>query len=429
MKKEEFDENVPVNVPRLHWLNMEKKRYSDPKIHIPKRNGRATIQPNRRWYVYFYWRSDPSGPLDKKFSFTKSINRIKEVKERRAAAKILQQAISSALERGWNPITKETSKVKPAKARMTVEKAFEFAYTIKASTKKEPTLKGYKFHTDRFLDWSKRNGFLGASISKFTLDHFYEFYDYLRFEYRKENGQHLSATSINNHKRTMSAFFTTLKNERIIATNFIKDIPKLEEEPENNKAFSFTEIQEIKKVLLKKDPYLIHFISFMLYPLLRPREICRLKVKDLNLEQGILSVQTKTEALSQRRIIVKIKPTIEALAIGNSPGNYHLFSNENKPKDWSTAKLQSRVDHFSARFKKIKTEMGYGRDYGLYSFRHSAIVDLYYSLQKTGLGEQEILLKLMPYTLHKSIAGIKNYLRNLVKTIPPDHSDIYTIDF
>ena len=429
MKKEEFNENVPINVPRSHWLNMEKKRYSDPKIFIPKKNGRTTIEPNNRWYVYFYWRSEPNGSYDTKKTFTKGINRIKTIKERKAAANVLKDALQSALDRGWNPVTKKTSKVKLTKSTMTVKDAFDLAYKIKASTKKEPTLKGYKFHTDRFLHWAQKNGFTGAPIRKFTIDHFYEFYDYLRFEYKKENGEHLSATSINNNRRTMSAFFTTLKNERIIDQNFIRDIPKLDEEPENNKAFTLEEIQEIKKVLLKKDPYLIHFISFIIYPILRPREICRLKIKDLNLSQKILSVETKTEVLSRRRIIEKLNPTIEALNVKSFPGNYDLFTNENTSKEWNTAKLQSKVDHFSARFKVIKESMGYGREYGLYSFRHSAIVDLYYSHQREGLGDQEILLKLMPYTLHKSISGIKNYLRNLVKVIPQDHSDFYTIDF
>lgn len=41
----------------------------------------------------------------------------------------------------------------------------------------------------------------------------------------------------------------------------------------------------------------------------------------------------------------------------------------------------------------------------------------------------EILFQLMPITQHNSIAGIKNYLRKHKKSIPPDHSNIFTLDF
>jgi len=167
----------------------------------------------------------------------------------------------------------------------------------------------------------------------------------------------------------------------------------------------------------------------MLYTILRPREICRLRVKDLHREQSFLSVETKTDESSHRRIIEKLKPTLDAMQLDKSPGEYHIFSNMNRPRDWSEVDLKSRVDHFGERFRKIKTEMGFGREYSLYSFRHTAIMDLFHSLQRSGMGEQEILFKLMPITQHKSVAGIKNYLRQHKKSIPPDHSDIYTLEF
>ena len=68
--------------------------------------------------------------------------------------------------------------------------------------------------------------------------------DWLRFDYVQDNGEPLSGGSVNNHKASLSALFTTMKNERLIDINFIKDIPKVDSEVVNNKAFTAGGSQE-----------------------------------------------------------------------------------------------------------------------------------------------------------------------------------------
>jgi hypothetical protein len=46
-----------------------KKRYSIPKDYIPKTQGSPDLE--KRWHVYFYWRTHKDGILDKKFTYTK----------------------------------------------------------------------------------------------------------------------------------------------------------------------------------------------------------------------------------------------------------------------------------------------------------------------------------------------------------------------
>lgn len=428
MKKNEVLANSPINSPVTIEVRMQKKRYSNPVLFVPKVNGKPSVAPGKAWYVSFYWRTDPNGALDKKFTFNKGINRYKTVRERKMAGINLRDGYAEALHRGWNPCpnSKKITIQKPTTLGDSLKKAYE----IKKKTKKGPTVEGYDFHLTRFLDWAKKNGYIGMEANRFEVDHFYEFMDWLRFDYVNEKTKEpLSGSSVNNHKASLSALFTQMKKERLVSTNVIKDVPKVDEEPINNKPFTIEEIKAIKKELEKNDPYLMYFITFLLYPILRPREVCRLRICDINTKNWMLTVETKTEALSHRRIIEKMKPTIEAMDLKGFPGKFQLFSNIDKPKDWSERKLKGRANYFGARFKKIKDKMGFGREYGLYSFRHTAILDLYNSMVSRGMGEQEILFKLMPITHHKSVAGIKNYLRQHAKSIPPDHSDIYTIDF
>lgn len=167
----------------------------------------------------------------------------------------------------------------------------------------------------------------------------------------------------------------------------------------------------------------------MIYPLLRPREICRLKIEDLNTRDWILGVETKTENRSYSRIIEKMKPAIETMKIDGFPGGYSLFTPENKPGVWETSREDSKAIYFSRRFGKVLKGLGFGKEYSLYSVRHSAIGDLFHGKQKEGLSEREIIYQLMPLTGHKSEAGLRNYLRDIKSVLPPDHSDIYTINF
>ena len=406
-------------------ISMEKRKYAKPHLYIPKKNGRPTV--TKRWAIWCYY--EVEGKKEKVPLPGKGINRLKSVKERKAAGKALVEAYSIALARGWNPTTKSVPKQK-IRRDMLLKQALDYALEIKSQVKKDSTIKGYEFHVTKFLDWAKNAGYLGFKIEDFTVDNFYEFLDYLRFEYTNPNtGEGLSGTSVNNFKRSLSSLFTTLKNERKISANFIKDIPNFDSDPVNNKAFTQEELTRIKAWFEKNDPYMNAFLAFIIYPLLRPREICRLKVKDLNLDKFIFSVETKTRKLSTRRIIKKVRPFIDLLNIEGAPGSFELFSNLDKPRDWSSAQLTTRTKHFSDRFGKMKKALGFGREYGPYSCRHTAIVNLYNNMALEGMSEQEIILKIMPYSDHQSVAGVKNYLRKHLTILPADHSALYTLDF
>jgi len=409
----------------------EKKLYTEPKLYIPKQtvNGKRkpTVAKGKRWYVYFRYYNRETGNVDIRKQYYRNINRFDTVAERTAIGKALLKAYSMALENGWNPLTKH---VEEKEASHTLKSALKYALEIKCRDVKESTQTDYSHRLDMFFDWSDKNYMSGKPLEKFQLNDFYQFLDYLQLEYvNKKTGKSISNTSIDNTKRVISALFTELKNKRLIEYNFIKDIPKIKSKPVKNRPFSHSEIKEIKSYLEKNDPYLIYFISFMIYPLLRPREITRLKIRDLNTKDWILGVETKTEDFSYSRIINKMKPVIDSMNIAGLPGDFSLFTYENKPGVWQPEKLSSKVTYFSNRFKKVKKALGFGPEYGLYSFRHSAIGDLYNGLQKSGLSEREVLYKLMPITGHKSEAGLKNYLRNIKIALPPDHSEIYSLEF
>lgn len=432
MKLEVKITSGPTNGPISFTIQMAKRQYSDPKLYIPRVKGKPSVAPGKRWYVWFLWRNPETDKLDIKIKFSKGINQYKTVKERTQIGKSLVKAYTIALEKGWNPVDKSISKKKkkPEYKIYTLRSGLNYALELKTRNVKESTRIDYEYRVSVFINWAEKESKAGLELDKFTLNDFYDFMDYLELEYvNKKTKKKLSNTSIGNTKRVISSLFTELKNRRLIEHNFIKDIPTIKSKPIKNRPFTFNELQDIKKYLEIHDPYMISFLSFMIYPLLRPREICRLKIEDLNTRDWILGVETKTENRSYSRIIEKLKPAIEAMKIDGLPGGYSLFTPENKPGVWETTREDSRATYFSRRFGKALGKMGFGKEYSLYSVRHSAIGDLFNGKQKEGLSEREIIYQLMPLTGHKSEAGLRNYLRDIKSVLPPDHSGVYTIDF
>ncbi|WP_121667284.1 tyrosine-type recombinase/integrase [Mesonia aquimarina] len=434
MKKAYKIESAPKSAPIEIKIILGEKQYSEVKLFkaTENKNGERvpSAKPGKRWYVYFYWRNPKTDRFDIKVTFTKGINRLKTVKHRKAAGNAIVKATELALSRGWIPdqVKNKIGDSDNYSKSKTIKEALQYAFEIKSREVKEATKDDYSVRLNFFFEWLKNNNLIGLSIEKVTIEHIYRYLDFLQLEYKQPSGKGLSNTSIDNYKRALSALFTVLQHKRIIPHNFVNDIPKTKSTPVKNKPFTVSQLSDIKEEIVKSDPYLINVLSLMIYPILRPREIVRLKVEDINTKDWILGVERKNHPLGYSRIIDKLKPVIKAMELEKYPGNYHLITKYDKPAIWETKKLSSKVTLLGKRFKKILVKLGYTDNYGLYSCRHTAILDLFNNLQKKGLNEQEIIIKLMPITGHKSQTGIRNYLREIQAFIPDDHSDIYSID-
>ena len=64
-----------------------------------------------------------------------------------------------------------------------------------------------------------------------------------------------------------------------------------------------------------------------------------------------------------------------------------------------------------------------GKDYGLYSFRHTFITKLYRELRKE-LTPFEVKSRLMLITGHTTITALEKYLRDIDAELPEDYSDL-----
>ena len=226
----------------------------------------------------------------------------------------------------------------------------------------------------------------------------------------------------------MSALFTILETKlNIIDRNFIKDITNEKTKAKTDRTFTRLELTNIVNWLRDNDPYLLLYIKFVAYNFLRPIEVNRLKVKDINLQDGLLYFKAKNKPLKTKRIPSIFIEDIKAINLHLYDKEFYLFTPNNKPKLWDI-KATSRRDYFSKRFKKVKDKFNLGLEYGLYSFRHSFITNLFKYLRtvenKTYSQTIEVL---QPITGHESKEALEKYIHTIDANIPDDWSD--KIDF
>ena len=230
--------------------------------------------------------------------------------------------------------------------------------------------------------------------------------------------ENTSPRTRNNTRIDLGSLFQTLEDNEIIKENFIKKINVLKAIPERNKTYSSTLQNDIYEYLQINDKILLLFVKFISYNYLRPIEVCRLKVGDIDLQDRKLYVRAKNSPVKTKIIPEILINDLPDLSKMNK--NHSLFTPFAIGGEWETAENDKR-DYFSKRFKKIKDHFKLGKDYGLYSFRHTFITKLYSEFAKA-MTPYEAKSKLMLITGHNTMDALEKYLRDIDAVLPEDYS-------
>ncbi|WP_372795205.1 tyrosine-type recombinase/integrase [Lutibacter sp.] len=396
--------------------------YSKVKMFKGKGIKTNEVDIDKDWYVYYSYRNPYTDKMER-FIVKAGINTITSVTKRNIAIKYLQQGVTCWLQDGYNPFTENTKLEDINKTTYTIAEALQLAFTEKCKVWAETTKHSHRSLFNVFIGWINENNLTKKNIEDLTKRHISLFLNNLTTK------NEITSITRNNYRRLVVSLIQQLVNDDILKQNFTNSIPKHKEVPKKNKPFTKLQLIDIKKYLLANDPYLFKYIQFVMYAFLRPIEVTRIKVENIDLIRGIIEVKTKTEDSSTVLIIDKLRSVIETLDIDYKKNNYHIFTNEFKPALWNTSREKSKTDFFIRRFKKLKNKLNLNNDYGIYSFRHTFALDLYNSFLKQGLTQLESKHKLMTITRHKSMSGLENYLRDIGAELPKDYSSDFTIDF
>lgn len=229
-----------------------------------------------------------------------------------------------------------------------------------------------------------------------------------------------SARNRNNTRTAISSLFQVLEDNDVVQENFVKKINVLKSVPERNKTYTPKQVEDVFHYMKVNDPILLLFVQFISYNFLRPIEVCRLRIGDLDLKDKKLYVRAKNQPVKTKIIPDILLDKLSGLEKLDS--NALLFTPDRIGGLWE-AKEGNRSGHFSKRFKTVKDHFSLGTDYGLYSFRHTFITKLYKKLA-IKLTPNEVKSKLMLITGHSTMKALEQYLRDIDAVLPQDYSNM-----
>ena len=297
---------------------------------------------------------------------------------------------------------------------LTIKQAFDFALDLKEKEVSDQTIRDYRRKIYLFINSMNEN---------------YPNKKYIREVSRKDLVDYLngivlktSARNRNNYRTELGSIFQVLKNNELVDENYLQSIPVLKSKPERNKTYTLKQQQSIFEYLQKEDQLLLLFIKFVSYSFIRPIEVCRLKVKDINVDTKTVQFKAKNSPLK-----TKIIPSIlfDALPdLSKMDKESFLFTPDKIGAFWD-ANETNRRDHFSKRFRRVvKDHFKLNKDYGIYSFRHTFISKLYRKLRENS-APFEAKSNLMLITGHSSMSSLEKYLREIDAELPEDYSNLF----
>ena len=264
-----------------------------------------------RWYVYFSING-------KQRRFTGNLNRIKNLKERQAAANVLLKYFKDKIASGWssdNPMTE---------VNYTLIDALNFALK-----KKKEFIAKKTFH-----DYSNALGFVVQAIKDIKLSNLY-IKDVRRLHVklimeRMKKDRNWSSKAYNKNLGYLSAIFTELMQWDLLENNPCFKIKRLpEQESTANRPATPTEITRIKKHLQKKHLGFYRFVVTLFHTGIRPVELTRLRVGMVDLQnQTIVMPANITKGRKKQRVVPinhHLLKEFESMDLSKYPEDFYLF--------------------------------------------------------------------------------------------------------
>jgi integrase len=322
-----------------------------------------------RWYIEFSaWDVQRSLLVRKRFY---EVNNIPSEQERRSYANRILQHLNKLLNEGYHF---DTNKVpyheeKEQSQTYTLKEAVSFALEIKKPSIRSASYPSYKSTVELFKKWAAATRIQDMDVVYFDRLRAVYFDDYLLVECG------YAAKTVNGHIAYLKSLFQVMVERGIILNNPLRNIRKHKEAQSlKNMAFSKEQMTRIKKIVEMKDPDLWLFIQFIYYCYLRPNEVRQLKHIYLNMDKNQIFIPAHISKNGKDGYVTIPESFRSVLAVSkelNSPFEY-IFPGRDK-----SGPVSKNV--MGLRFHELVKDLNLGKDYTLYSWKHSGVVAAYYA--------------------------------------------------
>lgn len=205
-------------------------------------------------------------------------------------------------------------------------------------------------------------------VSDFGVSYATRFLDWL-VSFRK-----VGAVTRNNYLTWLSALCTWMWERGIIADNFARRIRPLREPPKKRDALSAEEMRRVCGWFAAHDRWMLLACRMEYYTMIRPGELVRLRLCDLDLEGR--RVRCRAEWTKNRKdewvaLNASLVAELRGLGVDGMPRDWFLFGRHVRP---GRRPADSQV--FNRRWKVMRDEVGLPSSVQFYSLKDSGIRDL-----------------------------------------------------
>jgi len=380
---------------------------------------------SKSWFMRWAFRNPKTGKLERQKDYKGGVNYLKTKKARHKALIELRKLLTEFIKDGYSPFDNDDSinlggeeKEKPKSIKEALELALEqIKLTVSLSTYNDYKKTALSFL--KYLGKENQRKDLKLVSRKIVI------------KYLNEILKKTSARTRNNYKADLSSLFSVMEKKLLLIDyNFVKNIEKERTQEKRNRTLSNKQLKDVTNFLRENDPLLLLVVKFVAYNFLRPVEVCRLKIKDINLEDALLYYQAKNKPLKTKRIPTILLQDLKAMNLDSYDKECSLITPSGIPEIWNATDQQKRST-ITRRFTRLKVRMllekppiALEKGDNIYSFRHSYITNLFrYLRTKENLSFNEAIQQLMPITGHDSESGLMNYIHKIDADIPKDWSE------
>lgn len=254
---------------------------------------------------------------------------------------------------------------------------------------------------DRFLEHITEQKLERLPLAEVSRKHIYHFLDEIK------SVRNLSNSTRNNYKDSLSQIFEIMLEREWINSNPCSGISYLKTASNKHVAYTKAQQKKIEAYLVKKNYPLYIFTRLIYHGFIRPVEVTRLRISDINLERGIILVSVEAAKNAKQMPVVitsGLKKDLEDFLDKyrqELPETAYLFSKGFKPG----LTLYHRNRFSEAHREALEATGLYGTGVTGYSWKHTGVTNAYLS----GVD----IVSIQKQCRHHSLAETEKYLRSL----------------
>lgn len=317
-------------------------------------------------YIEFYAFDPATGTMRRKRIKT---NRVKGVVKRRQYVRDLLKRITDQLSRGWNPwVARDTSELYVFTEVLDrfdahINKMLESGYYRKE------TYNGYKSYLKILREYAQKVKPL-YYVYQFDRTYCVEFLDHVFI--KRDNG----AQTRNNYLQ-----FLRLFSGFMVEKGYAKSRPSDGISPISKRLYKkgrtvipAEKVAKITEYCMEHDKHFLLACYLLYYCFIRPVEMTRLKIGDINLKAGTITIPAECSKNKKRQSVTVPKKVLKyALEIGifSEPIQYFIFSDGLRP---GRNEIDPKI--FRDHWGKLRKPLGLRKEWKFYSLKDTGITEM-----------------------------------------------------